>query len=152
MATIETQRHGAKVLQQTLTVPTAARLGAHDVTPEVRDMVRRAGIDSGLVIANCLHTTWSVLVAESGVEQVESLVRVMERMVDERARYRHNDSRVSDCERGNAAAHLRTSLLGHGVTIGVGGGELLLDRSDSILLTEWDGPRARLVYVQIMGV
>ena len=33
--------------------------------------------------------------------------------------YRHNDLRWSDCERGNAAAHLRASLLGHGVAIGI---------------------------------
>lgn len=65
---------------------------------------------------------------------------------------RHNDSRLSDCERGNAAAHLRASLLGHGVAVGVTDGELLLDGSEAILLAEWDGPRVRRVHVQIMGV
>jgi len=76
----------------------------------------------------------------------------MGRWIDDGMPYRHNDPRLSDCERGNATAHLRASLLGHGVVLGVTDGELLLARSESILLAEWDGPRVRRVHVQIMGV
>jgi Uncharacterized conserved protein len=35
-------------------------------------------------------------------------------VIEENQPYRHNDLRWSDCERGNAAAHLRASLLGRG--------------------------------------
>jgi thiamine phosphate synthase YjbQ (UPF0047 family) len=77
---------------------------------------------------------------------------MMGRFIEDECQYKHNDPRLSDCERGNATAHLRASLLGHGVAIGISGGELLLDGSQSILLAEWDGPRPRKVHVQIMGV
>jgi secondary thiamine-phosphate synthase enzyme len=152
MTTMLSQRDGLKVLTQTLAVSSAARREALDITADVRDGVRCAGIHNGLVIANCLHTTCSVLVAESGPVLLDDFVRVMGRWIDDGRPYRHNDPRLSDCERGNATAHLRASLLGHGVALGVTDGELLLGRSESILLAEWDGPRVRRVHVQIMGV
>jgi len=152
MTTMLSQRDGLKVLTQTLAVSSAERREALDITADVRDGVRRAGIHNGLVIANCLHTTCSVLVTESGPALLHDFVRLMRRLIDDGKPYRHNDSRLSDCERGNATAHLRASLLGHGVVLGVTDGELLLDRSESLLLAEWDGPRLRRVHIQIMGV
>ena len=152
MTTTLSQRDGLTVLTQTLAVSSAARREALDITGDVRDGVQRAGIHNGLVIANCLHTTCSVLIAESGPALLDDFVRLMRRLIDDGKPYRHNDPRLSDCERGNATAHLRASLLGHGVAVGVTDGELLLDGSEAILLAEWDGPRVRRVHVQIMGV
>ena len=40
------------------------------------------------------------------------------------AGFRHDDPRYSDCERGNAHAHLRTALLGRNVAVGINDGEL----------------------------
>jgi thiamine phosphate synthase YjbQ (UPF0047 family) len=131
MTMMLSQRDGLKVLTQTLAVSSAARWEALDITSDVRDGVRCAGIHNGLVIANCLHTTCSVLVAESGPALLDG---------------------ISDSERSHVTAHLRASPLGHGVALGVTDGELLLDGSESILLAEWNGPRVRRVHVQIMGV
>jgi secondary thiamine-phosphate synthase enzyme len=108
-------------------------------------------VRSGLVIVNCLHTTCSIMVAESGSEGIEQVLRLMGSVIQENQPYRHNDLRWSDCERGNAAAHLRASLLGPGVTIGIVNGALGLDSLQSILLAEWDGPRSRTVEIQILG-
>lgn len=152
MTTMLSQREGLTVLTQTLAVSSGERREALDITADVRDGVRRAGIHNGLVIANCLHTTCSVLVAESGPALFDDFMQFMGRLIQDGKPYRHDDPRLSDCERGNATAHLRSSLLGHGVALGVTDGELLLDGSESILLAEWDGPRVRRVHVQIMGV
>lgn len=152
MTTMLTRREGLTVLTQTLVVSIAEHRKAVDITANVRDGVRHAGIHNGLVIANCLHTTCSVLVAEAGPALLDDFVQLMGRFIQDGNRYHHNDSRLSDCERGNATAHLRSSLLGHSVALGIADGELLLDGSDSILLAEWDGPRLRRVHIQIMGV
>lgn len=152
MTAMLSQRDGLKVLTQTLAVCSAERREALDITADVRDGVRRAGIHNGLVIANCLHTTCSVLVAESAPSLLDDFVRLRRRLIDDGNPYRHNDWRLSGCERGSATAHMPAGLLGHGVALGVTDGELLLDRSESILLAEWEGPRLRRVHVQIMGV
>jgi len=151
-ATIVDQRGGLKVVRQTVAVSSATQREAIDVTPQVRGAVHGAGVSNGLVIANCLHTTCAVIIEEPRPELVEHLVRRIGRLVDDDLSYNHNDPRLSDCERGNAAAHLRATLLGHGVAIGLTDGELLLAGSQGIVLAEWDGPRPRQVHVQIMGV
>ena len=152
MTTMLSQRDGLKVLRQTFAVSSESRRQAIDITAQVRDALQGGEVHSGLVIANCLHTTCSVLVAEPRPALLDDLTRLMQGLVDEEAHYRHNDPRLSDCERGNAAAHLRVSLLGHGVALGVTDGDLLLDGAESILLAEFDGPRERQIHVQVLGV
>ena len=151
-ATNVAQRGGLKVIRETFAVSTATHRQAIDVTPQVRDAVHGAGVANGLVIANCLHTTCAVLIEEPRPELVEDLVRLIGRLVKDDGPYKHNDARHSDCERGNAAAHLRATLLGHGVAVGITDGELLLAGPKGIVLAEWDGPRPRQMHVQIMGV
>jgi secondary thiamine-phosphate synthase enzyme len=151
-ATIVDHRGGMKVVRQTFAVSSAAHRQAIDVTPQVRAALYGADVSNGLVIANCLHTTCAVLVEEPRPELVEHLVRLIGRLVNDDAPYKHNDAHLSDCERGNAAAHLRATLLGHGIAVGVADGELLLAGSQGIFLAEWDGPRPRQMHVQIMGV
>ena len=76
---------------------------------------------------------------------------MVRRLVADDSGFKHDDARYSDCERGNASAHLRAALLGRSVTVGISGGELSLGRFQSILFAELDGPRSRDVDVQILG-
>ena len=149
--TLLENRHDTPRLKRTFTVSSVTRRHAFDITPEVREAVLETGVAQGLVMVNCLHTTCSVLVVESSPGLFEDLARLMSRFIEDGAPYRHNDPRQSDCERGNATAHLRSSLLGPGVIIGISAGQLRLDPSHSILLAEWDGPRTRSVDVQVIG-
>jgi secondary thiamine-phosphate synthase enzyme len=152
MSTTLIESAGMKVMRRSFAVQSEGGRQAIDITQRVRDIVREAEVHDGLVFANCLHTTCSVLIIDSRPELFQDLSQMMGRFIEDECQYKHNDPRLSDCERGNATAHLRASLLGHGVAIGISDGELVLDGSQSILLAEWDGPRPRNVHVQIMGV
>jgi secondary thiamine-phosphate synthase enzyme len=133
------------------TVTSESRRQAVDIRAQVEETVLTAGVRNGVLLANCLHTTCSVVITDSAGASIGSIVRLMRSVIDENQAYRHNDLRWSDCERGNAAAHLRAGLLGHGVTIGIADGALTLEAGQSILLAEWDGPRSRTVDVQVLG-
>ena len=76
----------------------------------------------------------------------------LEDIVAADANWRHNDPQHSDCDRQNADAHLRAMLLGHSLTLQTSGGEVVLGQWQRILLAELDGPRARTVRIQVMGV
>jgi secondary thiamine-phosphate synthase enzyme len=151
MRAIRTELASLLVHRKSFTVTSETRRQAIDIRPEIEEAVQSAGVQNGVVIANCLHTTCSVIITESAGEGIDNFVQLMGRVIEEGEAYRHNDLRWSDCERGNATAHLRASLLGHGVTIGITDGALALEAPQSILLTEWDGPRSRTVDVQILG-
>jgi secondary thiamine-phosphate synthase enzyme len=140
-----------RVLRQTITLSSKEHLQVVDVTADLRDLVLRADVKEGLLLVNALHTTCALFVNEFQGALIEDLKTMVRRLVADDGGYRHNDSRYSDCERGNASAHLRAALLGRSVAVGISGGELSLGRFQSVLFTELDGPRSRDIDVQILG-
>jgi len=122
-----------------------------DITTLVRDAVRQSPISSGIAVANTLHTTCALFVNEFQGALIEDLKALAERLVPEQNGYRHNDSRVSDCERGNAHAHLRAALFGRSIAVGVRADGIVLGQFQSIIFAEFDGPRKREVMIQILG-
>jgi secondary thiamine-phosphate synthase enzyme len=140
-----------KVHHASVTLHGDERVEITDVTKAVRAAVHDSGIQRGIAIANALHTTCALFVNEFQAALVDDLVALVERLVPSRLGYRHDDPRYSDCERGNADAHLRTALLGRSIALGVSEGELVLGRFQSIIFAELDGPRRRSIAVQVLG-
>ena len=140
-----------KVARETITLSTEERMEFLDATKQIRDAVQKHPITDGIVLVNSLHTTVALFVSEFQGALIEDLKKMIANLVGERDGYRHDDPRYSDCERGNAHAHLRAALLGRSVAVGLSGGELSLGRFQSIIFAELDGPRQREIDVQIMG-
>ena len=140
-----------KVHHASVTLHGEERVEITDVTKIVRTAVHDSGIRRGIAIANALHTTCALFVNEFQAALVDDLKALAERLVPSAGRYRHDDPRVSDCERGNADAHLRTALLGRSIALGVSDGDLVLGRFQSIIFAELDGPRPRAIAVQVIG-
>ena len=141
-----------KVVRRTLTLLSEKHSELYDITKQIRDIVLSADVKEGILLVNSLHTTVALLVNEFQAALIEDLKGLFDRLVKERDGYRHDDPRYSDCERGNAHAHLRAALLGRSVAVGISGGELSLGRFQSIIFAELDGPRQRSIDLQIMGV
>ena len=141
-----------KVVRQTFIMLSERRTQVIDITKQIRDILLSADVKEGILLVNSLHTTCALFVNEFQGALVEDLRTMLERLVADNAGYRHDDPRFSDCERGNASAHLRAALLGRSVALGITGGELSLGRFQSVLFAELDGPRTRSIDVQIMGV
>jgi secondary thiamine-phosphate synthase enzyme len=141
-----------KVIRETITIPTEARTEFLDITKQIQEVISKHEIQDGLLVLNSLHTTSAVFVNEFQAAIIEDLKGLLQRLVKERDGYRHDDPRVSDCERGNAHSHLRSVLLGRSVVVGISGGELSLGRFQSVIFCELDGPRDRSLDIQLMGV
>jgi secondary thiamine-phosphate synthase enzyme len=65
--------------------------------------------------------------------------------------YKHNSPEFSDCDRRNAASHLRSLLLGQSVLVPVVEGKPVLGQFQSVMLAEFDGPRQRALHIQVLG-
>lgn len=140
-----------RVCRRALTVVSCERTEFLDLTKQVRDVVRETEIKEGIVVANTLHTTCGLFVNEFHAALIDDLRGLLNQLVADRVPYRHNDARYSDCERGNAQAHLRSALLGRSVALGVSSGEPSLGRFQGLIFAELDGPRARTVDVVVFG-
>jgi len=140
-----------RIKGETFTVATQERLQFVDLTKRVRDLIRRLDVRQGLAVLNCLHTTTALFINEWQEALIHDLRGLLDRLVKERDGYRHDDPRYSDCDRGNAHAHLRSVLLSRHVSVPVVDGEMALGTYQSIIFAELDGPRDRQVHLQVLG-
>ena len=140
-----------KVFNTSFTLNSEEGTEVTDITKLVREAIQQSPVSAGIALINTLHTTCAVFINEFQSALIDDLKGLVERLVPERAGYRHDDPRFSDCERGNAHSHLRAALLGRSIAVGVNDGELTLGRFQSIIFAEFDGPRKREIAVQVIG-
>ena len=140
-----------KVFSASFMLSSEERTEISDITKLVREAIQQFPVANGIALINTMHTTCALFVNEFQSALVDDLRTLIERLVPERASYRHDDPRYSDCERGNASAHLRAALLGRSIAVGLNNGELTLGRFQSVIFAELDGPRKREITVQVMG-
>jgi secondary thiamine-phosphate synthase enzyme len=122
-----------------------------NLTDVVERFVRESGIRDGMAIVQSLHSTAAVFVNEWQDALLDDFRTLLEQTVHAGAPWRHNDPRYSDCDRGNAASHLRAILLGTSALVAVRGGRLVRGVWQSIILAELDGPRTRSIWLQVLG-
>jgi secondary thiamine-phosphate synthase enzyme len=140
------------VRADTLSVQTDQRIALIDVTDRIVARVSAAGVREGMVSLWSMHTTFAVFMNESQQALHADIQRLLEQIVDRDADWKHNDPEHSDCDRFNADAHLRAMLLGHSLSLQVSDRKLVLGQWQRVLVAELDGPRARTLRVQIMGI
>jgi secondary thiamine-phosphate synthase enzyme len=142
----------AMVVGHVFDCTTRHRFELIDLTQQVEELVGRTGIREGMALLQSLHTTAAVFVNEWQEALLEDFRTLLEQAVRANAPWRHNDPRYSDCDRSNAASHLRALLLGSSALLAVRGGQVVRGKWQSIILAELDGPRTRSVSLQIFGV
>ena len=137
---------------ESLLVQTDNRIELVDITDVVMERIRQSGVQEGIASLWSMHTTCALFINEAQKALHADILRVLEQVVDRDAEWMHNDPQHSDCDRMNADSHLRAMLLGHSVTLQIGGGEPVLGQWQRVIVAELDGPRARSVRIQVMGV
>lgn len=123
-----------------LSIETPCRTAWLDMTEQVQAAAADLGVRDGAITVFVPHTTAGITINENADPDVlADLERALERMVPWRADYRHGE--------GNAAAHVKASLMGSSVRVLVCGGRLQLGTWQSIFFCEFDGPRTRNVWI-----
>ncbi len=141
-----------RVASTTMKVQTEDRVELHDLTQQVQDFVRSSGVRAGQVIVASMHTTSAIFINEWQDALLFDIRNHIESTVNREGYYRHNDPEWSDCDRNNADSHLRTLALGTQVTLPVADGDVVLGEFQSVIMGELDGPRERIIRLQVMGI
>jgi secondary thiamine-phosphate synthase enzyme len=136
---------------ETLSVQTSIKQQLIDITAHVRGLVERTSIQNGMVGVFSQHTTAVLIVNEFQQALLDDIHGFLERIVEEERDYRHNSPEYSDCDRHNAASHLRSLIFNNNILLPLSAGEIVLGQFQSVILAELDGPRERSVKVQLMG-
>jgi len=128
---------------KTLDIRTRSGEEIVDLTSEVQGVVVSSGIKDGLCVVFVPHTTAAVTINENADPDVRAdILTALRRAVPDSLPYAHSE--------GNSPAHIKASLIGSSVTVIVEGGRLLLGTWQGIQFCEFDGPRSRKLYIQVL--
>ncbi len=112
-----------------------------DITRDVQSAASDLGVKSGVLTVFVPHTTAGITINENADPDVTAdLMAALEKAVPWNANYAHSE--------GNAAAHVKASLMGSSVQVIVEDGRLQLGTWQAIYFCEFDGPRPRHVWVR----
>lgn len=110
------------------------------VTDLVQTAVEALGIRDGVITVFVPHTTAGITLNENAdPDVVRDLIAALDRLVPWDGDWAHNE--------GNAAAHVKASLIGSSIRVPVEGGRLRLGTWQGIFFCEFDGPRVRELWV-----
>jgi secondary thiamine-phosphate synthase enzyme len=125
-------------------IKTRSREALVDITAEVERVVAASGVADGVCVVGVPHTTAGVTVNENADPDVRAdILTALRRAVPDSVEYAHTE--------GNGPAHVKTSLVGSSATLLVEGGRLKLGTWQGVYLCEFDGPRTRRAWVQVVG-
>jgi secondary thiamine-phosphate synthase enzyme len=129
-----------------LTITTQRKTQLIEITEQVREAA--AGAEGSALLVYVPHTTAGVTINEKiDPELVDDLERAYGRVVGDDWEWKHDDA-----DGPNAPSHARASLASSPqVLIPLRDGAPALGRYQGIFFCEFDGPRTRSVYVQILG-
>jgi len=142
----------------------------HDVTDQVKEIVKKSGVKEGIVVVYSHHTTCSVITQEcafdmsmTGLETLQQdLVNCFEEWIPTcrtEGMYLHpgHEALVFAEEHGednfgchNTDAHLRSSIIGRNVTVVIENGEADLGEFGRVHFIDWDQTRGRKRTIQVM--
>lgn len=107
-------------------------------------MVTESGVRDGLCIIFIPHTTAAVTINENADPDVQTdFMKEINKIVPWEDGYLHME--------GNAAAHLKASIMGFSETVIIKDGRLVLGTWQGIYFLEYDGARNRKVIVKVMS-
>lgn len=117
-----------------------------DITDQVEQIIKNSNIKNGIVHIYVPHATAGIILNESADPNIKTdFLNALNKLIPKRADYLHD--RID----GNAAAHIKSSLVGSSITLPLKDGRLILGTWQSIMFCEFDGPRSsRKVIVQII--
>ncbi|MEG0834749.1 MAG: secondary thiamine-phosphate synthase enzyme YjbQ [Christensenellaceae bacterium] len=131
---------------ETITISTTKQ-EMHDISSKVREIVKNSGVDQGICLVYTPHSTAGIVIA-CGIDP-NALVDVnnfVNKMVPQDTTFKHTCDPTTD-----AAGHLKSILTNAEHCFPIAEGEIQLGSSQEIYFYEFDGPRERKVYVEVVG-
>jgi secondary thiamine-phosphate synthase enzyme len=127
-----------------LMVRSGKHADAIEITDRVQQVVRESGVQSGLCHVYVPHTTAGVFINENAdPDALSDILTTLESLVPWENGYRHAE--------GNAAAHIKATLVGSSQAVPVRNGRLALGRWQGIYFADFDGPRERHLQVTVLA-
>ena len=115
----------------------------YNITQKVREAIAQSGMENGIAVVYCPHTTAGITINENAdPDVVRDLLLGLDKAFPDRPEFRHAE--------GNSSAHLKASAIGSSATVIVSDGKPVLGTWQGIYFCEFDPPRKRTFFVKVM--
>jgi len=122
----------------------APRADFYNITSKVREAIAKSGVQEGIAVVYCPHTTAGITINENAdPDVVRDLLLGLDKAFPDRPEFRHAE--------GNSTAHLKASAVGSSATVIVNEGKPILGTWQGIYFCEFDPPRERTFLVKVIG-
>lgn len=129
-------------MPETITVTSERKEELIDITEKISKTIADSDTKKGLCFLFTPHTTAAITINENADPDVtRDIIYGLKKIVPENG-YHHRE--------GNSSAHIKSSMIGCSQDIIIENSKLLLGTWQGIYFCEFDGPRSRKVFVEIM--
>ncbi|NPV38482.1 MAG: YjbQ family protein [Brevinematales bacterium] len=130
------------MVRRSLTTP--SREGMINIDALVREVITEAGIKDGLLTIFVPHTTAAITINENADPDVQrDILSHLAKIIPQNPHFHHSE--------GNSDAHIKSVLTGPSVTLIIENGKPQLGTWQSVFFCEFDGPRKREIWFQIIA-
>jgi len=129
----------------TIDIKSNSRSELIDITDKIQKEIKRLSIKKGLCTLFVPHTTAGITINENADPEVaKDIQKELDRLVPREMNYGHKE--------GNADSHIKSTLVGVSKNIIIENESLVLGKWQAVFFCEFDGPRKRKVYVNIISL
>lgn len=115
-----------------------------EITKMVKEAVDKSGIQDGICLVFCPHTTGAITINENADPDVtKDILTGLKKALPDLAEFYHAE--------GNSDAHIKSSVVGASEMVIISQGKLILGTWQGIYFCEFDGPRQRKFYIKILS-
>ena len=116
------------------------------ITDEVAAIVKKSGVNEGMVLVSAMHITAGVWVNDAEDGLLSDIDEWLEKLAPFRQNYKHHHTGET-----NGDSHLKSLLLHHEVIVPVTNGKLDFGPWQQVYYGEFDGQRPKRVIIKVMG-
>lgn len=135
------------IFSDAMRIATTQKTEDINITDMVGAVVYESKIREGSAVVFTGHTTAGIHLNNNDPELAIDLHDLLNEIVPNKKSFKHNKG---DYGR-NADAHIKSVLVGNSVAIPVSNNKLALGQWQAVYLSEFDGPRNRVISVKIIG-
>lgn len=124
-------------------VRTSSKLEFVNIDEHIQDALSKSQVQNGLLVVYCPHTTAGITINENADPDVKTDLELgLNKTFPNDTEYVHME--------GNSDGHMKSSVIGASETLIIEAGQPIFGTWQSVYFAEFDGPRARNVFIKII--
>ena len=121
------------------------KMGMHDLTEDIKQVIEKSNVKNGFCHISMPHSTAGILLCKNEKNALEDIMCDIERIVPTRVDFKHRETAA------DAGGHVKTVFSGSQISLPIQAGELMLEKDQSVVFSEFDGPRPRSFFVGVVA-